>query len=437
MKRRAIYIAALIAIAALSFLSGFAYQDTAASGRASNVLGALQMLSDKVQAAARGELGSSKAELAPVPTYWGVFSFVDSHYYGKKLDSTQLTYAAIQGMLGALGDRYTRLLDPDQYKRIREENRGTFEGIGAHLNIKDGRVFIERLVKVKRCPAKDAGLKPADVILKVDDQFIHAPDLEALETKVVPLIRGPSGTKVRLTIQRKEVPEPFDVDITRAEVQLPSAEDMMEDDLSKIGRIILRRFNETSDQQLDRALTNLEEQNMRALILDLRGNPGGLLEVAVDIGSRFIPKGDILIIQDKGGRREHRSAEPPKRNHRMYPLAVLVDRSSASASEIIAGAIQYHKAGILVGTDTFGKGSVQTILNLEGGAAVAITTAKYYTPGGRDVNKDKIHPDVVVEFSDEDLQNENDVQLKRAVQLLKERLGDHQAVAGNETRKKS
>lgn len=431
--KRTSYAAVLIALVALSFLSGFAYQDVAATGDFRNLLGTLRLLPDKVQMAARAEFTESNTELPPVQTYWSVFSYLNSRYYavGKAPRPEELSYAAIQGMLGALGDPYTRFLDPDQNKRMQEENRGQFEGIGAHLTEKDGWVMIKK--PIQDSPAHRAGVKAGDIILKVDDRSILGLDLEK---EVVPIIRGPCGTPVKLTIKRENVPEPLEIEIIRDVVRPAIVEARMEDELSKIGYIILGQFNQNADQQFDDELKKLESQNMRALILDLRDNPGGLLEVAIDIGSRFIQRGDVVIIQSKGGRREHRTVEPSKHNHRMYPLVVLVNELSASASEIVAGAIQDHKAGTLVGTDTFGKGLVQTIMNVQGRSAVAITTAKYFTPSGRDVKKDKIHPDVVVEFSDEDIENDNDVQLKRAVQLLKERLGDSPAIAENQARKK-
>jgi len=334
-------------------------------------------------------------------------------------------------MLGALGDRYTRFLDPEQNRQMQEDNRGDFEGIGAELGKKEGQTIIVR--PIDPGPAKEAGLRKGDIILNVDGKSIHGLDLEG----VVRLIRGPRATKVTLTIKRADVTDPFDVALVRRMITSPVVESKMEDESSKVGYIALRQFNEKSDDLFDKALTDLESQGMRAMVLDLRGNPGGLLDVAVEIGSRLVPSGDIVVIQDKGGRQSRYGVEPGKQNHRMYPLTVLIDGSSASASEIIAGAIQDNKAGTLVGTDSFGKGKVQTIMNLPNGSAVVITTAKYFTPSLRDVDKVKIHPDVVVEPSDEDIKNDVDVQLKKAVDILKTRLDSTHSVAGNHANEKS
>ncbi len=213
----------------------------------------------------------------------------------------------------------------------------------------------------------------------------------------------------------------------------------MLDDKSKIGYIRLYQFNEQSDAQFDEALTALEAKHMKGLIFDLRGNPGGLLQVAVDIGSRFIESGPVVIIQERGGQKNPLYVEEEKHNHKRYPLVVLVDKSSASASEIVSGAIKDDGAGTLVGTTTFGKGRVQTIMPLQDASAVAITTAKYLTPKGTDIHKKGIDPDVVVEqpeiedlmaqfhiknTDDVDLSDHKyDVQLSKATDVLKVKMG--------------
>ncbi len=430
MKRT--HLIAIALLIAFSFLSGFTYQDVASTGDISNLMTSLKLLPARLQMAIGAELADSSADLPPVQTFWDVSSYLEANYYGEnKQSGDALCYAAIRGMLAALGDRYTRFLDPEQNKQMQEDNRGDFEGIGAQLEMKQTQVTIVR--PIDPSPAKDAGIRKGDIILKVDGKPVQGLELE----EVVRLIRGPRGTKVTLTIKRSDVPEPFDVEIVRKVITSPIVESKMEDESSKIGYIALRQFNEKSDQLFDKAMTDLESQGMRALVLDLRGNPGGLLDVAIEIGSRLIPEGDIVVIQDKGGRLSRYGVEPSKQNHRMYPLTVLIDGSSASASEIIAGAIQDNKAGTLVGTDSFGKGKVQTIMSLPGGSAVVITTAKYFTPSMRDVDKLKIHPDVVVEPSDEDIKNDVDVQLNKAVEILRTRLGANKAVAGNRADEKS
>lgn len=420
-KNWKIHLVLIAVILVSSFLTGFTYRDMQAGGGLVGAVAGLRIIPPKAASAIVGAVGG---DLIPVDAYRSVASYVDTHYYGQKPKENQLTYAAIRGMLASLGDRYTRFLDPTDHKEMAEENRGDFEGIGAELDSKDGRVFIKRIID--NSPAQRSELKAKDTILKVDDKLIQGMDI----TDVVKLIRGPKGTKVKLTVKRDETPEPIDISIIRDVVPFVMVESRMEDTVNKIGYIALRQFNEKSDQQVYDALNQLDGQGAKAYILDLRGNPGGLLDAAISVGSRFIRDGDIVVIQNKGGHRSAVPVDPSKHNTAFRPLAVLIDHNSASASEIVSGAIQDHKAGTLIGNDSFGKGLVQTIIDLDDGSAVVITTAKYLTPNGHEVTPtQKIKPDITVDPTDDDIKNENDVQLKRAVQYLKERLGVTQTTA--------
>jgi len=215
------------------------------------------------------------------------------------------------------------------------------------------------------------------------------------------------------------------IPITRQVVQFQMVKSRMVDPKDKIGYVRLYQFNDKSDEQFDKALGELENQHMKGLIFDLRGNPGGLLNIAVEIGSRFIESGPVVIIQERGGQRNPLNVQPSKHNHKRYPLVVMVDKGSASASEIVSGAIKDTGVGTLVGTTTFGKGLVQTVMPLQDGSAVLITTAKYRTPNGIDINKKGIAPDVKVEAADNFDPNDpsTDIQLKKAVEVLKGKMG--------------
>ncbi len=334
----------------------------------------------------------------------------------------QLTYMAIRGILASLEDPFTGFLDPADYKKMREESEGNFVGIGAQLwTNKKGQVYVKE--PLPDCPAIKAGVRKGDIIMRVDDKSVVGMEID----DVVKLIRGPEGTKVTLTLSRGDAAKPVKMSIVRKLVDYHMVEYAMVDKANGIGWLQLRQFNSKADTQMDDALTKLEEQHMKGLILDLRGNPGGLLESAVDIGSRFIKSGPVVIIQERGGERKRLEVDPSKHDHKAYPLVVLVDGMSASASEIVAGAIKDDHAGVLVGEKTFGKGRVQTIVPMPGDGAVRITTAKYLTPNGVDIHKKGIEPDIVVKQPDEDEDYEpgqlkNNPQLQKAVEVLREKL---------------
>ncbi len=419
-----------------AFVIGFLTPDVKASGGdIGKLMASLQLLPQRlVGTDIEPDEESSEKHLPLIETYSAVMERLKADYYGKEVDERKVTYAAIRGMLLALDDPFTRFLDPDEYKKMREENEGNFQGIGAQLDTNSkGEVYIKE--PLPGTPAERADVRKNDVIIAVDDKPIKGMDIQ----DVVKLIRGPKDTKVKLTLRRPGQSKPLVKVITRSVVQFRMVKWQMLDDKNKIGYIRLYQFNEKSDEQFDEALTELEKKRMKGLILDLRGNPGGLLQVAVDIGSRFIESGPVVIIQERGGQKNPLYVEQEKHNHKRYPLVVLVDKSSASASEIVSGAIKDVGAGTLVGTTTFGKGRVQTIMPLQDGSAVAITTAKYLTPKGTDIHKKGIEPDIVVEQPDPEkimaqfgIKNTDeldlsdpkyDIQLTKAMDVLKVKMG--------------
>jgi carboxyl-terminal processing protease len=359
---------------------------------------------------------SGEVQLSPVEAYYRALSVIQRSYYGKNgegvtLDSKRLTYAAIKGMLASLNDRYTRFLEPDEFRRMEEENRGEFGGIGARLEKVKDRILIKDVLK--NTPAQRAGLKPGDTILAVDGVSIAGMSIY----KAVDLIRGERGTIVKLTILRKGFSKPKVISVKRDLIRPEVIQAKMLE--GNIAYIKLTAFNQTSDQELDRALAEMERRNMQGLILDLRDNPGGLLSEAVAVASRFVKEGPVVIIQERGGRRRQYNVLPGKHNHKPVPLVVLVNKWSASASEIVAGAIKDTGAGLVVGTETWGKGLVQTINPIpEDGSAVLVTTHRYFTPRGTDINHKGIQPDVRVELTEKDIETMNDRQLKEAIAIL-------------------
>lgn len=411
----------------LAFLAGFFYSDMRA-GDMRHALQAAQAMPQQVGAALQMQQDAEQGYLWPVGLYWDVLNRLRTQYY-QPVNERQLTYAAIRGMLAALHDPYTRFMDPSEYRSMQEDTRGDFFGIGAQLQEKDGQIIIYR--PIEGSPADKAGVKAGDVIIEVDRKPVAGIRVD----DVVKRIRGPRGTKVELTIRRKGESKPLTITIVRDRITSPVAYAYMEDEKLGIGRVRLEQFNEKSDQLLVQKVRELEQKGLRALILDLRYNPGGLLNVAVEVASRFIDSGPVVLIQEKSGQISKLHAIRG-RALKPYPLVVMVNQWSASASEIVAGAIRDYKRGIVIGETTFGKGLVQTIFQLQDNSAVAITTAKYLTPSGYDLNRKVdpegqelrrggISPDIEVKQSEEmtDIDDRaHDLQLKRAIEYLKEKL---------------
>jgi len=362
---------------------------------------------------------NSNGNLKVVPTYDSVLKNIKENYY-KDIDPTEITYSGINGMLVAFDDPYTHFLEPDKYKKMREDNEGNFSGIGAILqNNKLGQVLVKETIP--DAPAVKAGVMAGDIITYVDGVPCAGRDLD----DVVKGIRGEEGTSVKLTIIRGESKTPIDISVTRAIVTTVNVTSKMLDEKNGIGYIKLNQFNQLTDTDINKALYELENNNLKGLIFDLRGNPGGLLDMAVNISSRFVDKGAVVIIQDRGGRKQNIMVDQSLHNHKIYPLVILVNGYSASASEIVSGAIKDHEAGTIVGSTTFGKGLVQSLVPLLDGSAVSITTAKYFTPNGIDIHKKGIEPDYFVKESENynSEKPETDLQLKAAEEIMLVKLG--------------
>lgn len=340
-------------------------------------------------------------------------SIIKSDYVEpESIDPKKLIHGAISGMVSSL-DPYSQFLEPDEFKDIKVETRGEFGGIGVEIATKEGQLTI--VSPIDATPAYKAGILAGDKIIKIDSKPAKNMSLQ----EAVKMLRGRPGTQVKISVLRKEDNDLIDFTITRAVIKVESIKEVKIIDKDyKIGYIKLVEFQERTPADLEAALQKLKSEGMKALIFDLRNNPGGLLEVSTSVAEKFIHKGKV-IVSTKGSEPDQNIVFSSEGNDAYldFPLVVLVNKGSASASEIVAGAMQDHKRGIIAGTNTFGKGSVQTVVPLRDGSAIRLTTARYYTPNNKSINQDGIAPDIKIEK--EDSKDGYDNQLYRAIDLLK------------------
>lgn len=311
-----------------------------------------------------------------------VLRYLDTQYY-RDLDLSQLVRGAIQGVLDVLDDRNTVFYEPSAYQDLQVDLGGSYTGVGLYIQERDGYVVIQS--PIPDSPAQAAGLQPGDRILAVDGRNVVGERSDV----VASLIRGPEGTPVTLTIQRGDG-APFDVQLRRAQIDLPSVEARIEGD---IGYIRVYQFYSGVGEKVRAAYQKFNGLGMKGVVLDLRDNPGGLLTEAVDMARVFVPRGPVVHIVSGGGQRTTFSARAAVSGP---PVAVLVNGGSASASEIVAAALQESGTGFLVGSRTFGKGTVQSIVEFPDGSGFKFTTAEYLTPSGRSIDGAGLEPDVVV-----------------------------------------
>lgn len=324
----------------------------------------------------------------------------------------KLTEGALRGMVEATGDRHSAYFSPEEYKRFVEHFETSFTGIGVTVETSQRTGLVTVVSPIKGSPGEKAGLRAGDSIVKVDDRDITNITLN----EAVTLIRGPKGTKVKLTVHRDGEAEPLVFTITRDTITQPTLEYKILQ--GKIGYLQLFEFKKGSGQEVQNAVADLTKQGMTGLIFDLRQNPGGLLNEAVDISSIFVPTGQPVVhIVERG--KAARVIKSTGKQPWNLPLVVLVDAGSASASEILSGAIKDLKIGTLMGVKTFGKGSVQSFWEFPDGSGIKLTTAKYLTAGGKSINGVGIDPDVVVENPEKVLPGDpGDPQLEAAVKYI-------------------
>ncbi len=319
-----------------------------------------------------------------------VLSYVENNYV-ENVDEQQLMYGAIRGMLDTL-DPHTVFMPPDVFKEMKIDTSGEFGGLGIEIARKNDNIVV--VAPIDDTPAQRAGIKSGDQILKIDDEATRNMEL----ARAIQKMRGPAGKKVMLTIMREGFNAPREFAIMRDHIRIASVEGAL---YNGVGHVKVKNFQERTDASLFKELERLRALNggkeLRGLVLDLRNNPGGLLDQAVAISDRFLP-GNLAIVSTRGRAGGHVTEEKSKDRdtEKAYPMVVLVNAGSASASEIVAGALQDHQRAVVFGVPTFGKGSVQTVIEMEDGSGLKLTIARYYTPRGRSIQEKGIIPDFVV-----------------------------------------
>jgi carboxyl-terminal processing protease len=319
-----------------------------------------------------------------------IIHIVQRHYV-KDVTTDDLIQGAIDGMMSAL-DPHSAYLTPDLYRELQVDTRGSFGGLGIEITVKDDMLTV--IAPLEETPAYRAGVKAGDRIVRIDGEATK--DMSLM--KAVSMMRGPKGSKVKLSLVREGRAEPFDVDITREIIKVKSVKDVKTYD-DRYGYVRLTQFQEGTARELQDAIARLQKEtkgDLQGLVIDLRHDPGGLLNEAVKVADVFLDAGLIVYTEGRSENQKQRFLAQNDGNEPKAPLVVLVDEGSASASEIVAGALQDHKRAVLVGATTFGKGSVQTILPLDQESALRLTTALYYTPSGRSIQATGIRPDVEV-----------------------------------------
>lgn len=336
-------------------------------------------------------------------------------YYLDEINEDDLQDGIYKGIMEGLGDPYSTYYTEEEYKEMLDSSEGVYYGIGAYLQQDVDTKYVKVVRPIKGSPAEEVGLMADDIIVKVDGEDIQGQDLNLVVSK----IRGEAGTKVNIGVVRSGETDYLYFDITRAEVESETVAYEMLDD--NIGYIMLSEFDDVSTKQFTEAMEDLKKQGMKGLVFDLRDNGGGNVDVSVEIADYILPEGLVMYMEDKNGKREEFNSDAS--HHWDWPIVVLANGNSASASEILIGALKDYDRITLVGTKTFGKGIVQQILPLGDGSGVKVTIAKYYSPKGTCIHGEGFEPDVEVELDvDKYLKEGIDTQLDKAVEVLKEKM---------------
>ncbi|MGQ9584102.1 MAG: S41 family peptidase [Anaerolineae bacterium] len=343
--------------------------------------------------------------------FWEAWEILKKDYYGELPQGQAMPYAAIRGVLNVLGDPYTLLVEPSPREIEKDTLRGSFGGIGAWVSQREDGAIV--LSPIRDRPAYLAGIREGDVVVAVDGVSVAGMSTD----EVVALIRGPVGSMVRITVRRDETGEELEFSVRREKIETPTVQWRMVEGTTDVGYIQMALLGERTEDELEKAITELQKAGATRLILDLRGNPGGLLDVSVQVASQFLDGGPVLYERRKNGSERAYLAKQGGLATDAR-LVVLVDGGTASGAEIIAGALQARKRALLVGERTYGKGAVQNVYDLSDGSSLHVTVAKLFTPDMRLIDKNGLEPDEEVPFPPEAQARGEDPQLQKALELL-------------------
>lgn len=362
---------------------------------------------------ARGATWSIKGK-ADLSTLWDVWRIIESESVQKNnLDRSKMVTEAIKGLVNSLGDPHSMFLDAEESRQVEENSNGKFDGIGAELEIKENVLIV--VTPNKNSPAERAGLRAGDKILFIDKK----PTSDMTLNAAVAMIKGKKGTRVVLTIKRDGTTAPIDIPIVRDTIIIPLHDYEIKD--GNIAYMQLHRFPTNTKEAMFEVANDMVKKGITKLVFDLRNNPGGDLIASIHVASFFLPEKSLILTAQYGnGTTEiHTSLRVDGNSLQNVTMVVLVDKESASASEIVAGALQDHKRALIVGQQTYGKGSVQNVYTMRGGTTLRLTAAKWLTPSGKWISKKGITPDVVIEMTEKDIKNKRDPQLERALEILR------------------
>ncbi len=352
--------------------------------------------------------------------FWDVWDILEEQYYdSSRLQETNMVYGAIKGMVASLGDPYTTFLTPSENNLVEEDMQGNFDGVGIQIGFRGTQLAV--ISPLPGTPAEQSGIEAGDFIVGIKDEErgIDRGTFGISLQEAVRVIRGPAGTKVTLMLLREGVSEPLMVDVIRGRIEVPSVTLSFEGEGESVAHVKLMKFGGETEREWNKVVSEiLKKRNLKGIVLDMRGNPGGYLQGAVDLGSDFLEAGEVVVIEDRGKKKYDYKVE---RRGRLIGenVVVLVDGGSASASEILAGALRDQLGTKIVGEATFGKGTIQERQEISGGVALHVTSAKWLTPNGIWINETGLEPDVVIEDNIETVEDE---QLLEAMKLVYEKV---------------